>query len=178
MSKRTRHFKYGKKSPYNNRAEILHYQEGGVCVLHENQGIAQPHQVTSAVLHHPIAEFLTKAKHIFLSSILASLRSLKDPMITDISELLLEQEFTKNQHILPEVNQLLVLERYSRSISSITPKILACQCRKAHHDKRVKHWNDKLSMLTIQCAITELESQTISETHPEWIVYLPILILY
>ena len=58
--------------------------------------------VTNAVIHHPnvidiptISEYRTKAKLTFLSSILTS----KDPMITEISELLLDQDFTRSQRI-------------------------------------------------------------------------------
>ena len=119
--------------------------------------------VTNAVIHHPnvidiptIAEYRTKAKLTFLSSILTS----KDPVITEISELLLDQDFTRSQCIPSEVNQVLDLAK--NSISTITTKILSHNCTSVHWDSRVKHWNDKLSELTVQCkftAITELESQ-------------------
>ena len=56
--------------------------------------------VTNAVIHHPnvidiptISEYRTKAKLTLLSSILTS----KDPMITEISELLLDQDFATSQ---------------------------------------------------------------------------------
>ena len=119
--------------------------------------------VTNAVIHHPnvidiptIAEYRTKAKLIFLSSILTS----KDPVITEISELLLDQDFTRSQCIPSEVNQVLDLAK--NSISTITTKTMSRKCTSVHRDSRVKHWNDKLSELTVQCkftAITELESQ-------------------
>ena len=119
--------------------------------------------VTNAVIHHPnvidiptIAEYRTKAKFTFLSSILTS----KDPVITEISELLLDQDFTRSQCIPSEVNQVLDLAK--NSISTITTKTLLRKCTSVHRDSRVKHWNDKLSELTVQCkftAITELESQ-------------------
>lgn len=124
--------------------------------------------LANAVLHHPhviniptIAEFRTKAKFIYLSSVFTS----KDPMIADISGLLLEQEFSKNVHIPPEVNQLLVLAR--KSISSITSRTLLHQCRKVRQDSQVKRWNGKLNALTVQCkfrawAITDLQSQPMS----------------
>ena len=55
--------------------------------------------VTNAVMHHPnvigiatIAKHRTKAKLTFLSSILTS----KGPMINEISELLLDQDFTRS----------------------------------------------------------------------------------
>lgn len=90
---------------------------------------------------------------------------LNDPMIADISGLLLEQEFSKNVHIPPEVNQLLVLAR--KSISSITSRTLLHQCRKVRQDSQVKRWNGKLNALTVQCkfrawAITDLQSQPMS----------------
>jgi len=77
--------------------------------------------VTNAVIHHPnvidiptIAEYHTKAKLTCLSSILTS----KDPMISEISELLLDQDFTRSQRIPSEVNQILDLAK--NSISTIT----------------------------------------------------------
>ena len=119
--------------------------------------------VTNAVMHHPnvigiatIAKYRTKAKLTFLSSILTS----KDPMINEISELLLDQDFTRSQRIPSEVNQVLDLAK--NSISTITTKTLSHKCSSVHRDGRVKHWNDKRSKLTVQCkfnAITELESR-------------------
>jgi len=77
--------------------------------------------VTNAVIHHPnvidiptIAEYHKKAKLTCLSSILTS----KDPMISEISELLLDQDFTRSQRIPSEVNQILDLAK--NSISTIT----------------------------------------------------------
>ena len=58
-----------------------------------------------------ISEYRTKAKLTFLSSILTS----KDPMITEISELLLDQGFTRSQRIPSEVNQVLALAKNSIS---------------------------------------------------------------
>ena len=81
-------------------------------------------------------------------------------MIAELSDLMLQQEFNKSQHIPSEANQLLALAR--NSISSITTKILAQHCMRIHQDNCIKRWNNKLNELTIQCkfsAITELESQ-------------------
>ena len=82
-------------------------------------------------------------------------------MITEISELLLDQGFTRSQRMLSEVNQVLALAK--NSISTITTKTLSRKCTSVHRESRVKHWNDKkLSELTVQSKftdITELESQ-------------------
>ena len=70
--------------------------------------------VTNAVIHHPnvidiptISEYRTKTKLTFLSSILTS----NDLMITEISELLLDQDLTRSQRVPSEVNQVLVLAK-------------------------------------------------------------------
>ena len=76
-------------------------------------------------------------------------------MINEISELLLDQDFT----IPSEVNQVLDLAK--NCISTITTKTMLHKCTSVHRDSRVKHWNDKLSKLRVKCkftAITELES--------------------
>ena len=81
-------------------------------------------------------------------------------MITSISELLLDQGFTRSQRILSKVNQVLALAE--NSISTITTETLSRKCTSVHWESRVKHWNDKLSKLTVQnkiTDITELESQ-------------------
>ena len=64
-------------------------------------------------------------------------------MITEMSELLLDQGFTRSQHIPSEVNQVLALTK--NSISTITTKTLLRKCTSVHQESRVKHWNDKLS---------------------------------
>ena len=81
--------------------------------------------VTNAVIHYPnvidiptIVKYRTKGKLMLLSSILTS----KDPLFTDISELLLDQEFTRNQRTPSEVSQILDLAK--NSISTITTKTL------------------------------------------------------
>ena len=106
--------------------------------------------VTNAVIHHPnvidipaISKYRTKAKLTFLSSILTS----EDPMITEISELLLDQGFTRSQCIPSEVNQVLALAK--NSISTITTKTLSRKCANVHRESQVKHCNDKLSELTV-----------------------------
>ena len=103
----------------------------------------------NAVIHHPnvidipaISEYHTIAKLTFLSSILTS----EDPMITESSELLLDQGFTRSQRIPSEVNQVLALAK--NSISTITTKTLSRKCTSVHWESRVKHGNDKLSELT------------------------------
>ena len=81
-------------------------------------------------------------------------------MITEISDLLLDQDFIRSQHIPSEVNQVLVLAK--NSISTITTKTLLHKCTSVHRESHVKHWNDKPSELTVQSkfiAITELEFQ-------------------
>ena len=111
-----------------------------------------------------LAEYRTKAKLTFLSSILTS----KDPMINEISELLLDQDFTRSQRIPSEVNQVLDLTK--NSISTITTKTLSHKCTSVHRDIRIKHWNDKLSELTVQynfTAITELVPKQCLEMYPE-----------
>jgi len=82
--------------------------------------------VTNAVIHHPnvidiptIAEYHKKAKLTCLSSILTS----KDPMISEISELLLDQDFTRSQRIPSEVNQILDLAKNSISTYHINAQV-------------------------------------------------------
>ena len=78
--------------------------------------------ITNAVLHHPnvidiptISEYHTKRKPTFLSSILTS----EDPMINEISDFLLNQDFTRSQC---QVNQVMVLAK--SSISTITTSVM------------------------------------------------------
>ena len=82
--------------------------------------------VPNAVIHHPnvvdiptIAEYHTKAKLTCLSSILTS----KDPMISEISELLLDQDFTRSQRIPSEVNQILDLAKNSISTYHVNAQV-------------------------------------------------------
>ena len=119
--------------------------------------------VTNAILHHPnvidiptISEYRTKAKLTFLSSILTS----GDPMITEISELLLDQDFTRSQRIPSEFNQVLALAKNSYPQSP--PKLCHVNAQMFIEKVVSNTANDKLSELTVQSkftAIIELESQ-------------------
>ena len=136
------------------------------CTRKVKSWLGLTRRITNAVTHHPnvidipaISEYRTKTKLTFLSSILTS----EDPMITEISELLLDQGFTISQRIPSKVNQVLALAK--NSISTITTKTLSRKCASVHRESRVKHWNDKLSELTVQSR-TRIPEQCL-EAYPE-----------
>ena len=85
-----------------------------------------PRCFSTAAIHHPhviniplLSEFQTKAKHAFLSSISTS----KDPMIKEISNLLLDHDYTKGQGISDAAVEL--LNKAKSSISTINSKALS-----------------------------------------------------
>ena len=57
-------------------------------------------------------------------------------MIIEISDLVLQHEFNKSQHIPSETNQLLALAEIL-FISSITTKILAQHCMRIHSTRTI-----------------------------------------
>ena len=121
-----------------------------------------PRCFTTAALHHPhvidiplLSEFRTKAKLTFLASISTS----RDPVIMELSTLLLDRDHNRKMGIPDIASEL--LEKGRSSVSIINQKTLSSQCRKIYRESRVTSCDTKLAQLTVQnkfLSVTQLEA--------------------
>ena len=134
------------------------HQESTVSMHQKDQELAWPHKRSHKRCYTPPQCYWhpsnLRVSYKSKINVPLSILTLKDPMITEISELLLDQGFTRSQCIPSEVNQVLALAK--NSISTITTKTLSRKCTSVHRETRVKHWNDKLSELTVQSKFTDI----------------------
>ena len=115
------------------------------------------------MIHHPnvidiptLSELRTKAKLTLLSSVSTT----QDPLISELTSLLTEDYFLRNQGIPNTASKF--LERARSSIASINKHAMNYQCKKMFKEHRVETWNDKLSQFSVQrkfLEVTELEAK-------------------
>ena len=91
-----------------------------------------------------------KAKLTFLSSISTS----QDPLIKEISAILTDEEYCKNQRIPPSSVDLLL--KAKSSISTISTKTLSSYCRKELRERVIEEHDERLKELTVQNKILEV----------------------
>ena len=110
----------------------------------------------TAVIHHPnaidiptLSELCTKAKLTLISSTSTA----QDPLISELTPLLMEDYFLKSQCIHNPASKF--LEKARSSVASINQCAMNYQCKKMFQGHRVETWNDKLSQLSVKKKVSQ-----------------------